>query len=355
MMAVPDEDYPKDETAGVDIAAFAGTEDFDDSGRTLDSLPRGVAILIVRHGRMRTGGAQYRINAEVTTVGRHPESDIFLDDVTVSRRHAEFRRDEHGYFAVHDLGSLNGVYVNRRKLTSFNLDSGDEVRIGKFRLMFLSGPMPQRPSAEGSRDTDQIILDLAVSRHRTGTQDDPHVDTNKATEIDAIPVSIFLGNGQNHEAVETALAKLLSESGLEPFGHEPPIIGSWFRKLLARVRQETAHLSMDQISDELERKLRIEVFEKAQAVIDNQQATGAAALIASLQGEQRACVRVGSILVLKIDGYVLVNNLTQRQLALLEREPNLLRDPEGVLKGLDELDTPRTTALELPPGMAEQT
>ena len=73
------------------------------------------------------------------TAGRHPESDIFLDDVTVSRRHAEFRRTAEGY-EVADIGSLNGTYVNREPIEVSPLTNGDEVQIGKFRLVFLTGP-----------------------------------------------------------------------------------------------------------------------------------------------------------------------------------------------------------------------
>ena len=70
--------------------------------------------------------------------GRHPESDIFLDDITVSRRHAEFLRQVSGYL-VRDVGSLNGTYVNRERIDEGTLRNGDEVQIGKFRLVFLAG------------------------------------------------------------------------------------------------------------------------------------------------------------------------------------------------------------------------
>lgn len=168
--------------------------------------------------------------------------------------------------------------------------------------------------------------------------------------VTILPVSIFLGAGHDSPTVENAVSQLLTELGMAAFGHEPPVIGSWYRDLWARTRKQTAHLTPEQIAAELERKLRIEVFDKAQAVIDNQQATGAAALIAALQGEDRACVRVGSILVLKIDGLVLVNNLTQLQLSWLERNQALLRDPEGLLSGLDELATLEQSAVAETPG-----
>ena len=91
-------------------------------------------------GRVQLGGARGvgRHDHGATTVGRHPESDIFLDDVTVSRRHAEFVR-EGGGFLVRDVGSLNGTYLDRERIDSAGLAGGDEVQIGKYRLVFLAG------------------------------------------------------------------------------------------------------------------------------------------------------------------------------------------------------------------------
>ena len=74
----------------------------------------------------------------MVTAGRHPDSEIFLDDVTVSRRHAEFHREGES-FTVSDVGSLNGTYVNRDRIDRVQLTDGDEVQIGKYRLVFFSG------------------------------------------------------------------------------------------------------------------------------------------------------------------------------------------------------------------------
>lgn len=102
-----------------------------------DNLPRGSALLVVKRGP--NAGARFLLDQPTTTAGRHPESDIFLDDVTVSRRHAEFRIND-GEFEVVDVGSLNGTYVNREPRNSQVLSTGDEIQIGKFRLVFLAGP-----------------------------------------------------------------------------------------------------------------------------------------------------------------------------------------------------------------------
>ncbi|MBA4504392.1 oxoglutarate dehydrogenase inhibitor Odhl [Corynebacterium sanguinis] len=100
-----------------------------------ENLPEGAALLVVKRGP--NAGARFLLDQDTTTAGRHPEADIFLDDVTVSRRHAEFRRNE-GSFEVVDVGSLNGTYVNREPRNSQTLATGDEIQIGKFRLVFIS-------------------------------------------------------------------------------------------------------------------------------------------------------------------------------------------------------------------------
>ena len=104
-----------------------------------DALPPGSALLVVRRGP--NAGSRFLLDRPTTSAGRHPDSDIFLDDVTVSRRHAEFRRDS-GEFVVVDVGSLNGTYVNREPVDTAVLANGDEVQIGKFRLVFLTGADP---------------------------------------------------------------------------------------------------------------------------------------------------------------------------------------------------------------------
>ena len=101
----------------------------------VDALPEGHALLVVQRGP--SAGSRFLLDVDVVGAGRHPDSEIFLDDVTVSRRHAEFRRTGSGY-TVSDVGSLNGTYVNRDRIDSVELNDGDEVQIGKYRLVFFS-------------------------------------------------------------------------------------------------------------------------------------------------------------------------------------------------------------------------
>ncbi len=136
-------DRPVDSTstislAGVDIVDtdLADDESLADAA-TAEALLPGSAMLVVKRGP--NAGSRFLLDKDLTTAGRHPESDIFLDDVTVSRRHAEFARTGE-QFVVRDVGSLNGTYLNRERIEEAALSGGDEVQVGKFRLMFLARP-----------------------------------------------------------------------------------------------------------------------------------------------------------------------------------------------------------------------
>ena len=101
----------------------------------LAALPAGSALLIVHRGP--SAGSRYLLDQDQTIAGRHPDADIFLDDVTVSRRHASFDRAGN-FFTVSDLGSMNGTYVDSQRVDKQRLINGMEIMIGKFRLTFYS-------------------------------------------------------------------------------------------------------------------------------------------------------------------------------------------------------------------------
>jgi pSer/pThr/pTyr-binding forkhead associated (FHA) protein len=103
----------------------------------VEELPEGSALVVVKRGP--NAGSRFLLHQPVACAGRHPGADIFLDDVTVSRRHAEFRL-ENGQFSIVDVGSLNGTYVNREPVDSAVLADGDEIQLGKFRLVFVTAP-----------------------------------------------------------------------------------------------------------------------------------------------------------------------------------------------------------------------
>lgn len=107
--------------------------------------PAGQIVLVVRGGP--SSGTYFVLEKELTLVGRHPDSDIFLDDITVSRRHAEFMIRQDEYF-VADAGSLNGTYLNKQRIDQAKLSTGDEVQIGKYKLIFVG---PSRESGGSGR------------------------------------------------------------------------------------------------------------------------------------------------------------------------------------------------------------
>jgi len=103
----------------------------------IDEIPPGMAALVVLRGPK--AGSKFLLDTDVTTAGRHPDSDIFLDDITVSRRHAEVRKRTDSFVAA-DAGSLNGTYINRERIEAETaLNNGDELQIGKFKLVFFVG------------------------------------------------------------------------------------------------------------------------------------------------------------------------------------------------------------------------
>lgn len=128
--------------AQVDQAGATATEEPSqappsEAAEVVAALEPGTALLFAVRGPNQ--GARFLLDRDRTTIGRHPESDIFLDDITVSRRHAEFRRDGGG-FVVHDAGSLNGTYVNGQRADARAVASGDEVQVGKFKLVAYVAP-----------------------------------------------------------------------------------------------------------------------------------------------------------------------------------------------------------------------
>ncbi|WP_282847527.1 FHA domain-containing protein [Microbacterium oxydans] len=118
-----------------------GVELTDGEQTAIAALPAGSALLLVRSGAL--AGARYLLDTDVTTVGRHPEADIFFDDVTVSRRHAEITRTG-STFEIIDQRSLNGTYVNGERVDRSTLADGSELRVGKFRLNFFASPQDRQ-------------------------------------------------------------------------------------------------------------------------------------------------------------------------------------------------------------------
>jgi hypothetical protein len=126
-----------DEPGAHTTMSFTPEEVTEDDSLSLADLHIEGPALVVRSGGGRAGET-FALEQDRTSLGRGPECEVFLDDVTVSRRHAVVTRADDG-FSLHDEGSLNGTYVNRRRVESAQLEDGDEVQIGKYKLTFLEG------------------------------------------------------------------------------------------------------------------------------------------------------------------------------------------------------------------------
>ena len=139
---------PAPDVTGITGSAWADDARTDQGPRQLAAqeqaviaqLPLDSAVLVDQAPGNEPG--HYLLDTDVITVGRHPDSDIYLDDISVSRRHLEFHRTD-GNFHAHDVGSLNGTFVNRDRVDDVELRHGDEVGVGKFRLVFYPGNRPQ--------------------------------------------------------------------------------------------------------------------------------------------------------------------------------------------------------------------
>jgi len=126
----------RDEPGSHTTMTFTPEQEADEDGLSLADLRVEGTALVVRSGGGRAGET-FAIEGDRVVVGREPDTDVFLDDVTVSRRHAVLVHEADGY-TIEDQGSLNGTYVNRRRVEHARLEDGDEVQIGKYRMTFLS-------------------------------------------------------------------------------------------------------------------------------------------------------------------------------------------------------------------------
>jgi hypothetical protein len=125
--------HPGDDTT----MAIAIETELGEDVPSLDELQPGQGLLVIKGGPV--SGSTVLIEKDITVCGRSPDTDIFLDDITVSRRHAEVLRDG-TKFSIKDAGSLNGTYVNRHRVDAAALTSGDELQIGRFKLVFYTAP-----------------------------------------------------------------------------------------------------------------------------------------------------------------------------------------------------------------------
>lgn len=128
----------QDDEATLSLSELAERLELDEElGAALAELPVGMGMLVVRRGP--NAGSRFVLDGDVTALGRHPDSDIFLDDITVSRRHAAIRKVDGGGYEVADVGSLNGTYVDHQRVDIAPLHHLADLQVGRFVLVFLIG------------------------------------------------------------------------------------------------------------------------------------------------------------------------------------------------------------------------
>ena len=151
----------------------------------------------------------------------------------------------------------------------------------------------------------------------------------------SIPVTIYLSDSAAHSEVQQSVTELLSALEFEVVDVLEPVEGSWYRALVARLRQA---LTADELADRLqkvERGVELHLLHKKQAEIDSLQAEAVARLLTALESTPSALIQIGSVLLVKVDGVPAVRNLTQQELRYLERNPGLLRNPAKIFDALD--------------------
>lgn len=151
-----------------------------------------------------------------------------------------------------------------------------------------------------------------------------------------LPISIYLSNEEASTDVESAVVRVLDELGFEVSERQPPVYGSWFRRMFARTKRMSTNPEVVDRLEKVERAVEIQVLHRQQAEIDSAQGGAVANLLQALDGTDQAIIQIGSLLIVKVDGTPIVRNLTQSELAHLEKNPRLQSDPGTILGELQQ-------------------
>ncbi|RJQ70993.1 hypothetical protein D5S17_28370 [Pseudonocardiaceae bacterium YIM PH 21723] len=185
------------------------------------------------------------------------------------------------------------------------------------------------------RNIESMVQRLADSDPRLASQlrQVVHIAHRRleALAVHELPAVIYLDDAVAAPAVEAALHKVFQAFGLTVLELGEPIIRSWFRRMRVGARRAATGETGRRLYRELDRAVELRAVDQVQAQVDSAQAGAVAGLLTSLEGTQNALVQIGSVLLIKIDGVPLVRNLTQHEIAHLQRNPQLIRDPAAVL------------------------
>lgn len=207
-----------------------------------------------------------------------------------------------------------------RRGRPFDLSVSDRVALDEIELyaeILSAVAASDRPLTKGELDT---VLGVQPKRQVT------------------IPVAIYLATEDNHETVESALMLVLNTFGFEIVRTDSPIHGSWFRTFIGSAKELAADPEVEKRLIKVERAIDMRLLLADQANIDAAQGDAVAKLLTALESTENALIQIGSVLLIKVEGVPLVRNLSQRELAYMEQNPALFRDPAATLQELQKIN-----------------
>lgn len=169
--------------------------------------------------------------------------------------------------------------------------------------------------------------------------------TTSAGEPPTVPVSIYLASDGNASEVELALVELLDQAGVDITESMPPIVGSWLGLRLGRFRRWLSSDQADEVVARIERAVEVRLLEQPQAEVDSKQAEAVARLMTALEKQESACIQVGSLFLIKVDGTVIARNLSATEMSFLSRHPSVLKTPRQVLDALEKFSSPSAAVM----------
>lgn len=220
------------------------------------------------------------------------------------------------------------------------------------------GPAAQNVRVEGPRDRTRHHRDR--EEYRDGASDELHLTylladrrrriIQPVVTSTAVPVSVYLDSANNANEIELAVVELLDYFGVEIVERKPPITGSWFGLMLGRFKRALSTDQAEEIIARVERAMTVRLLDQPQADVDAKQAEAVAHLMNSLENQPSACIQIGSIFLIKVDGTVVVRNLSPRELSFLTSNQTVLSSPGDVLAALEKFShhEPRAIVEEAP-------
>jgi cold shock CspA family protein len=204
---------------------------------------------------------------------------------------------------------------------------------------------PRRRTAAG--ETLDAAYQAALDGHRKILQP---TSPEEAEAAQGLPVSIYLEIDSGSSDVELAVVEVLELVGLDIVESKPPVIGSWFGLRFARFRKWLSSDQADEVIARIERAVQVRLVDQPQAEVDSKQAEAVARLVSSLQPQENACVQVGSLFLLKVDGVLVVRNLMPKEMSYLRTCSSVLATPRDVLVALEKFAAQERTAVAEPAG-----